>query len=353
MPTATGTWSAPARKQKITFVNTLPVKKTVFLLATALITACGYTQQISNIQANGGAASLRHDVQGKQPTGKDSDTLFYFDGYYYWVNSNDYNTFQINFEDLDSLVPNNASLGVTTDWEFYYKVLGPGDTLSWVQATAWFNPPGQADDWIELGPLTIPPEGATLSWKNYNNPQYRNGYRVLVDTLGMNNYTHFTTAPVFEVTDLYSTTSTGIDTNSLFLDPPKSVDIPVVYHGKKIYIAFHHNADDMDVIHFKDILLTATVNAVVGAGGCSPFVQLYPNPVKNDLYLRSDLPHLSPVSFTLTDHLGRQLLHADDVFHNSGYGSARINLSQLKTGLYTYRLQAEKLNQGGRILVIR
>jgi hypothetical protein len=329
------------------------VKRTVFLLALSLLAAWGYTQPISKNQATGKARSLHHDLHGKQSTGKDSDTLFFFDGYYYWVNNNDYSTFQINFEDLDSLVPYNASLGVTTDWEFYYKVLGPGDTLSWVQATSWFNPPGQADDWIEMGPLTIPPEGAALSWKNYNNPQFRDGYRVLVDTLGMSNYTHFTTPAVFSVTDLYSTTSTGIDTNSLFLDPPKSVGIPAAYNGKKVYIAFHHNANDMDVIHFKDLLLAATGNTVVEAGQCRPFVQLYPNPVKDDLFLRSNLPDLTPVSFTLTDHIGRQLLHVDDVFQTTGNTSARVDLSQLKTGLYIYRLQAEKLNQTGKVLLIR
>ncbi|MEA3505574.1 MAG: T9SS type A sorting domain-containing protein [Bacteroidota bacterium] len=267
----------------------------------------------------------------------DDATLFDFEGYYYYVNPNDYSDFSITFKDLDSLTPNSQSLE-TTDWEFYYRVLSEGDTLNWIEATSWFEPAGQADDWIIFGPLTIPENGAELSWKSYHNDSYRNGYEVLICTSGMNDYEDFTNEPLYVVEDLYNQNNDGIDTNTLFNDAPKSFEIPEQYNDTSIYIAFHHTANNMDIIHFTDILLkeknTESIDEIVSIKS----VRNYPNPAKGETTINFTTTKKSDFILSVFDLSGTKVVQKSIENLIPGEQSIALDLNRLAPGIYFYSL---------------
>ena len=280
-----------------------------------------------------------------------NDTLFHFDGYYYFINALDYEDFVIDFIDLDSLTPNASSLE-TTDWEFFYRELAPGDTLSWVEATSWFDPEGQADDWITIGPITIPKSGAELSWKCFYNDSYRNGYEVLITTSGMNNYEDFTNDPLFVVSDLYDQDNNGIDTNTLFNDAPKSINIPEQYKDSAIYIAFHHDATNMDIIHFTDIVVKEKYTQSIVERQDFGKVYTYPNPAKDKTTVGFYLSKQSDIILSIIDLSGNKVYNQkmSDVLPGQHY--IDLNLRNLNSGLYFYSLSDGK-NMISKKLIIR
>ncbi|MDZ7776792.1 MAG: hypothetical protein U5L09_14895 [Bacteroidales bacterium] len=228
-----------------------------------------------------------------------ADTLFHFDGFYYSVNGTDFPDFEMLFQDRDSLNP-SQDYYEDSDWHFYYDALGGGDTLNWVEATAWFSPPGQADDWITMGPLTIPSDGATFSWRAYHNPVYRNGYEVKISTTGIQPE-DFTAEPMYVVEDLIDENSENIDTNRMFQDPPKSFEMPDSVAGEQVFVAMHHHADDMDAIHFSDFVLKSNPTAIPERVDSFAHLSAYPNPASNRFHVFFHTAASSVVTFRLTD----------------------------------------------------
>lgn len=269
------------------------------------------------------------------------DTIFHFDGFYFFVNSDNIENFdEMRFEDHDNLTPNPEGGIESSEWEFWYNEIAPGDTLSWVQATSWFDPPGQANDWIKFGPLKIPSVGAELTWKNFNNPAYRNGYQILISTNGMDNNTDFNDT-IFAVSDLYEANSIGIDTNRLFLDPPKAVEIPAKYNGQPIWIAIHHNANDMDVIHFTDIVLRETNGNSINEHQTQASIKLYqnaPNPAKNKTVISFETTQSGEYDISIYDLTGQLIKKINSFAEGNGLQNITVNTSEMKEGLYFYTL---------------
>lgn len=210
------------------------------------------------------------------------DTLLYMPLTNIFVNPMDSPLFMYQTEDLDGLTTYNP--GVVMDFGCYYSTdstttfgdptqnnyyhpwetpfpLGTDTAFFWA-ATSYFSPLGTADNWLEFGPITIPAIGATLTW--YDKTQaYRDGYEVKISTSGMTSYTDFTNPAIFVETDATSPSPTyAVDTAWEL----RSVAIPASYNGLPIYIAFHHTANDMDMLYLDEITLiegglTTTCNA--------------------------------------------------------------------------------------------
>jgi PKD repeat protein len=200
------------------------------------------------------------------------DTLLYMPLPNMIVNPMDSPLFTYQTEDLDYLTPFNppnsfefgmyyssdsslAAMGEPTvtnffhPWETPYPV-GDDSAFFW-GATSYFTPAGIADNWLSFGPITIPAIGATLKWYDRTRA-YRDGYSVKISTSGLTSYTDFTNPAIYTETDAASPSPTyTIDTTWEF----KSVAIPASYNGLPIYIAFHHTANDMDMLYLDEITL--------------------------------------------------------------------------------------------------
>ncbi|MBL4594405.1 MAG: hypothetical protein JKX68_11410 [Flavobacteriales bacterium] len=184
------------------------MKKIYLLLSAALITTAGFSQYKAG---NGAAAYSTHNLTPKvtkiandKATG---DSLFYFDSDgFYLTDAADITDFVYTNEDIDGLNPNNA--GAPLDFAFYYNDdaaetpyttaggdffphdLTPGtDSAFFIGATSWFNPGGTANNWFNMGPVTIPNNttGNTFTWWDKHNPAWTDGYDVyIVNMSGLN-----------------------------------------------------------------------------------------------------------------------------------------------------------------------
>lgn len=272
----------------------------------------------------------------KQIITSKADTTFHFDGYYFWINQVDYPDFEMFFEDEDNLTPVQSTVFPNSEWQFYYWELSAGDTLNWVEATAWFDPAGQANDWIIFGPLSIPASGADFSWRAYHNPEYRNGYQVLINAEG-NTVADFSNEPLYVVDDLYDENSQGIDTSTRFLDTPKSFEIPTEYNNTSVYIAFNHNANDMDVLHLTDFVITSKTTSTNSHFSDNYNLNAYPNPANDYTILQGTFPSDEELLISVSNLTGVQIMQ-ETVALNDKELSYRLNTSDFPSGIYFYSI---------------
>lgn len=265
---------------------------------TAGITGlCAGTYTVTVTGSNGctGTATATITSQG----GGSCDTLFYFDGVYYAPQVSDTAGFQFNAVDNDLKTPDSSLIayGINSGWQVYSEVVSPGDTNRFIGATSYFNPPGQADNWLMFGGVTIPSTGAELTWDyQVASNSFRDGYRVLINTTGAS-VSDFASATV-----LLSVPDNDPSTNGDTVWAANSVQIASPFVGQKVYIAFHHNATDQFLIFFDNITVkdcnsspnctgfaasaTSTnptcgnnngTAAVTGSGGTSPYTYSWSN----------------------------------------------------------------------------
>ncbi|MGC9332492.1 MAG: PKD domain-containing protein, partial [Bacteroidales bacterium] len=157
-----------------------------------------------------------------------------------FVNAIDELGFNMNFYDLDG-VPANA--GGASDW----KIIERATPDSNLYITSWLNPPGIANDWLTFGPITIPAAGADLKWEHkLFDPNYQDGYRVLISTTG-SNVSDFSTVLL-----QYADNDPAYGGNTDWM--PASVNIDgASYGGQQVYLAFHHNSNDMNALQLDNI----------------------------------------------------------------------------------------------------
>ena len=186
----------------------------------------------------------------------------------YVTNPADYPLFEVVTEDIDGLLVNgvgyspdyslyytddNSMAGATPTQDNYYfpwenPVLSGGtDSAFFWGATSWFNPPGIADNWLIMGPITIPATGAYLGWHDRTNPEWRDGYKVFISSTVSSTMTFsdFTGAPIYIKTDAYPSPTEITDTTWMW----RTANIPTSFNGQQIYIAFNHTANDMDELY--------------------------------------------------------------------------------------------------------
>ncbi|MGM0566843.1 MAG: T9SS type A sorting domain-containing protein [Bacteroidota bacterium] len=311
----------------------------LFLPLTMLFIASG---TIAQTQRTSKSVSQKLKIEN------DGDTLFHFDGFYYSVTNQDFDDFEMVFADYDSLTPAPNNTVPNSEWNFYYDVLSEGDTLNWVEATSWFEPSGQADDWITLGPLTVPDAGATFSWRAFHNPVFRNGYEVKISTDGMEPE-DFSSEPLFVVEDLMEQSSENIDTNRQFQDPPKSFTLPDSVSGQQVYIAIHHNSTDMDVLHLSDFVLKSHTTSIPETIAFNK-LKAYPNPARDGFTLQFELSSASEVVFELSALSGK-VIRRENTDGKVGVNQIYTDVSGLSPGLYFYRLQGRNAGITKKIVI--
>jgi hypothetical protein len=284
------------------------------------------------------------------------DTLFYFDGYYFYLQTADEADFAIVNEDLDLLTPTNASFGWTSDFMYFYSLepwlFFPNDVDSafFIGATSWFTPAGQADNWYAFGPITIPATGAILKWHVRTNPSYRDGYRVLTSVTGMENYTDFSNPPLYVRPDLHPSPNTATDTLFQSLE----VDIPWFYAGQRIYVAFHHNANDMDVIYFDEVTIVEDdLNPGIAEQESVQILENYPNPATDFTTISFNIAKAGKVNMQLFDMTGRQINTYQFGQMSSGLNRIEISTSALSSGIYFYSITLDDQSSMSKKLVVR
>lgn len=169
--------------------------------------------------------------------------------------------------DVDGLTPNSANFSAGS---FSSGNLTAEDCAI---SVSWFNPAGQADDWMVTPAITIPNSTSPISLEFDAlgfEAAYSDGVEVYVSTTGAtpNNFTG---------TALYNSTPTTPGPNPTGGEndvwTTRSVDL-TSFVGQTIYIAFRNNSNDMNMLGIDNItvsellddnseLVSANIDAVI------------------------------------------------------------------------------------------
>ncbi|MFH1320024.1 MAG: PKD domain-containing protein [Bacteroidota bacterium] len=200
-----------------------------------------YTVALQSANTNGSNTETKVDyIEAVYPC----DTLMDYTIPDIFVNATDEPGFNMNSYDLDG-VPANA--GGASDWKIIER-LAPDSNL---YVTSWLNPAGVANDWLTFGPITIPAAGADLKWehKMFDAPSYQDGYRVLISTTGMIPPGDFSTVLI-----QYADNDPAYGGNPDWMSTSVNID-GATYGGQQVYLAYHHNSNDMNALQLDNILI--------------------------------------------------------------------------------------------------
>jgi len=286
------------------------------------------------------------------------DTLFWMPLTGVYVNPTDQPNWNYQTEDLDGLSTTGSNNFPAADWGLFYSMQPsdyfpwdgtPGvDTAFYWAATSWFAPPGQADNWLEMGPITIPANGANLRWYIKTNPSYRDGYRVLLNTTSLN-FSDFTDPAIYTRADLYPSNNTATDTIFQLV----TVDIPASYNNMPVYLAFHHNANDMDVIYLDEIMITEGTTGITEVSNGLSVMQNMPNPFKGTTEIDYSLTNaVDAVELTIYDVAGKKVKEVKQEQVGAGKHFFKVNSVDMSAGMYYYTLKAGATSVTKKMVVI-
>lgn len=281
------------------------------------------------------------------------DTVMFYDVDVYGGAGVD-GTFSIIGEDLDLLSssatnnfpdPDFGAFYSTAAWDFIPTDVN--DTAFFFAATSWFNSPGQADNWLEMGPITLP-AASTLSWYVKNNPAYRDGYEVLMNTSSMSSG-DFVDAAFYSRPDLADGTTYAGDTTWTMV----TVNVPAMYAGQTVYLGFHHNANDMDVLYLDNFLIKEAAVGVNEVENAFTMSEVFPNPFNNTANFSIDLKTPSDVAYTITDLSGKVLVAQTEFNRPVGVNRFTIGADNLAAGMYYLQVTAGSSKMTKKIQVVK
>lgn len=237
----------------------------------------------------------------------------------YYINPTNSANFLIFQEDFDSLTPYYS--GHSTKWNVFKQAISPGDTNFFYGATSFFTNIGQANNWLEIGPISIPANGANLKWKHlYYLNNKRDGYEVLLSTTGLTK-DYYNSPPVFSRTDNDSQTDGNTSWTS------QQISIPAnIYGNSDIYIAFHHYAYNMYYLFLDDIELVSCSGLPVVAN----FKADTTNILSGEAINFTDLSSGNPISWEWTFYGG---------IPNLSYEQNPQNIKYLNAGVFPVKLK--------------
>jgi hypothetical protein len=369
------------------------MKKIYTLIAITAVAFSANAQTKDGMGANEHKAtvSLQKHIKPASGTRASGDTLMYMPLPGYTIVSTDAPTFGLATEDIDGLPPNNV--GTDMDFGLYYSTdssiygsscatcstphganyyhpwetpapLGTDTAFFW-SATSWFNPAGQADNWLMFGPITIPAGGASLVWYDRTN-RYRDGYKVIVaDGTGYDasaatgtplTFTDFDfgTTIYTETDDAYPSATWAVDTTWEL----HNVMLPASFNGTQVNFAFHHDANDMDVLRLDEITVVDG-SLALGLGehakveGIS-VAQNMPNPFSSKSTISYQLEKSATVVLSVFDVTGKKIAEQAAGEQPAGAHSLEFNADNLSAGVYYYSIKAgDKTSASVKMVVIK
>ncbi len=307
-------------------------------------------QMTTQNAAYGSSETQNFCVGGGGGTTTTCEDLMEFDGDLFYVNNTDAPNFDVLAADIDqqTVDPNLANAGWNSEWMGVYVVVGPGDTNFFLRAASWFvNTTVPANNWLTFGPITMPSDGGTLTWKHrYGSNSYRDGYSVLVNTTGtaVANFTGATT--------LFSVADNAASTNGDTVWTAKSVPLPSnPYAFQSVYIGFHHTALDQFYLDLDDIIIEGCSSITVDISETEKFdLRVYPNPSSDNFTFSYNSDASSKLDFRMLNAVGQEVWK----YQTTGSaGTHQIDTQGLATGVYTLVVKGDRLNVSERLILTK
>lgn len=342
------------------------MKKIYLLTLTGLMVTVGVTaQSLRKESGTIGPVNVSSSRVKVITTGENravGDTLMYAPFFDIYVNATDQATFALSNDDQDGLVANNGG-NWTGSFAFWYTLppdntadltafdlTAPwADSANFAGATSWFLPAGQADNWLSMGPITVPALGAKLSWRVKTNPAYRDGYRVLVNGTGLDPVADFGSEVIYSRADSYPNATDAIDTVWTYY----SVNIPPSYNSSQVYFGFNHTANDMDVLWLDEILMVEFPTMGVDDHEFDGFglTNVMPNPASDVAYINYQLGKTADVTFVVTDINGKVVSTLYQGSKEMGAYTYPLTVNELNSGIYFVTLKAGNFSSTKKLIV--
>ncbi|HJW28601.1 MAG TPA: choice-of-anchor J domain-containing protein, partial [Saprospiraceae bacterium] len=119
-----------------------------------------------------------------------------------------------------------------------FTVVQQAATNKAVVSTSWFEPVGQADDWLISPPITVTSANTFVSWRAYSpDANYRDGYQVRISTTN-DSIASFGTLALNVAAELTTWTTRSIRLTN--------------YVGQTIYVAWRNNSTDKYLLYMDD-----------------------------------------------------------------------------------------------------
>jgi len=322
------------------------MKKICFVVVLAFCTSVIFAQTKRGGILNVHNSINKIEINKSKSTKSLNDTLMWFDGKSFSVNSTDAPSFNFIDSNMDANTDSTTN-GYPLNWFSVYSTnswdLQPTDvdTAFYIGATSWFdNDPAQSKDWFNFGPLTLPTgtNSAVVNWLVKTNPAYRDGYKVLVSSTGINP-ADFTNTPIYTRADSNTNDATdNVDT----IFHRFSANIPASFNGGHVYVAFYHDATGMDCLWLDDIRVIAENSSGINNVEKNNFIlyQNQPNPATSTTMVQYEVQNNSNVSLQVFDITGRLVLTMDEGNQIAGMHSILIDAGKLQSGTYFYLLKA-------------
>jgi hypothetical protein len=271
--------------------------------------------------------------------------------------------------DMDGLTPNNPNQG--NEW-FRALAFATQDSVDGFDAvfaaTSWFTPFAVADNWL-ITPSFYCTQNSVLTWfsASFQTPLFLDGYKVKVSTT-TNDPTAFTntvfTAKEFVTRSAGDSCNFGVYTfapsgpgfvhgqDGTYTEPntdndctrlrgrlhPHSVNLSQ-YAGQRIYVAFHHDTDDDNLISVDNVLVTGTLvdDASIEDNNAFTF-SAYPNPTTDFINLGYQINGASDVFVRVMDNAGR-IIRSMDLTAQGGNNSVSLDVADMAAGVYTVSIE--------------
>lgn len=272
------------------------MKKIQLLSVALLVASSAFAQKSARSMAPVKAKKAMDNFEFKQAEG---DTLFYYDcSNTLIMDEVDYESFELMMEDFDEAIP--APYADETDadvldyvssffWQYttdqpngvatfdYDENTDPSvpDSAWYFTAYSWFTDATiQADNYLGMGPVTIPDEGAALKF-HYRGAvsQWKDGFDLYITEDGMEPYNDVDpgeTDIAYSIEDEYP--CAGSDT--IWAEHTVSLND---FAGKSIYFTFHHTATDKERIMLDEFLIVESDDMAINEAELNG-VSIYPNP---------------------------------------------------------------------------
>lgn len=257
------------------------------------------------------------------------------------------------------------------------------DTNVVMISNSWLSNQEQANNWLITRNIQLG-EHDTLFWKSapFQTPRYLDGYEVLLSTTNNEDLSFtevlFTAA---EMTDLSTVVgdssdfanfqfSTGFvhgldntyieralgDSTGAFRGQLRPFSAPLdAYANQNVFIAFHHNSNDDNLISIDDILIRGTpsnpVASIKELGRNDLSLNVFPNPAVESAQINFQLATETEVAITLADLTGKIIYSENKGSMVAGRHFATINTSTLAKGFYTIAVKTNNSTNTTKLIV--
>jgi hypothetical protein len=243
-------------------------------------------------------------------------------------------------------------------------ILPSSDTNVVLSSSSWFSSPNVASNFFITKSVMLG-SADTLFWKSapFQTPRYLDGYRVLISTTD-NSDASFTTTlfTAAEMTSIlgtndsvfggYTFSTPGIvhgqdgmyiednADSSRFRGVLRPFSVPLnAYANQNVFIAFHHNSDDDNLISIDDIMIRGTLPSSIAENKYDLGLNVFPNPAVDNAQINYILSEETTVTITVSDITGKVISTESKGAQPQGRHFAFVNTAEMANGFYTVTVQ--------------